>query len=1559
MEGVIPLVTDGQYRGLPCYERQLMRLPTGTRTTLAARLLVRNDDLDHGHLCQGLILGQIFRLKAPLPSDTVTVTVINAPVTFFRLPTLEPDASSHVLSFPVRNAKELLEMVETCAGIGGIAKGAEHAGFVPKAQNEVQAKFCMYQQKHAKSTVIEGDIGKLNTIAQMHQAAPHAGTMSFGFSCQPWSQLGDRQEGQDERAMTLPYGLYAAYLLQVEIVVLECVPQAAQSTFVQNCLKYHLQMSHSTRTETLLELSNCWPAKRRRWWTVITKSYYGHVTLQPLPELVRKPTIQGLLPSFLQLTEHEKNQLTLNSQERVAYHNYGNGIHSQLVDTNAPMNTALHSWGNAVTDCACLCRPAFSHRRLEQHGLFGALVFEKHEKPDKNLRHLGPREVCLLQGMPIHEGWDEEQRLLLAGLGQIASPIQSCWIFGQIAHHLSNAQYITGEVRSPKQCLVNLFRELFTLRDEWFDHNHTVPMQLFMEDLGQAFNANFMLTPSQEDTAFHEAVSVQVSVHDSTATSPHESHEVSAIPVEDVTHDTMGVHEEAPTPMDEDSNDASADSPAMPAMVEETTVEVTDGPEEVPMEVDHNEGTHDNPITATGVPVPAVDTGAGPMTCEEPSPSCATPGTVLSLDPRTQASPSEPVDSEVSVVPSEHTPMQRVINPDHLLTDQLVVLDLQTNTYCTLNPGVGTTVAQLKQADQDLTHEQVTWYNILGDEVDLTEPVGQHQFLMKGTFPVECTGTDLRARAAMLQQMPTEITLALQGHAVATDEMDYYLQSIVAIENTVGFPAIICDDLSDAAIQIEESIEAYYHEVKHNEVGFTAVLWGTHWWPLIIQQDKLVTTPEGMTFLQSCDFQQLPVDFIDEVESQFSQDCGFQTLAWIIQHIQNGVGSPVSYARAMQFRFCAWIRQYGGHLRKNPQYLRLGGAQDLEIALGTLLKEHGVFATRIPERTKTVLSKLGPQLVLKSIQSTRPWAMLKQASNQQSPPLRLVLEDEFQQLVQARTGDKQPVKNKKKNSKGDRPSAVPISPEDIFIPTGVFSDDQGSSVPHLPIRELKAGATGVILTTELEFQAYQNQTKISDGALGFLVMTPFSEHLQQMGIQIRFPAQVQKTGEPVLLTAILIQKGGKDIRRSKPAVQHEVQQVETQTVKILAYRDQISQWEEFIQKPIRYILDHLPMLQSCKQESCSCPAWHGDTQNGHEPLLDVWARDYVTQNFARTKAPDAAIFTCLMRVIKPVFSSMSQASGTAGLYVEPRSCDGRQHDSQHHTVWMPKCSMEQAIATKSIAPVECYLIRVNNRYGLRTGQHEALKLHEHVKPGIPFIGGNRVMFRMGPMPFGTTKMAIQKLFTQWSWSAQVIQTQGRSQCGTGLMWQIASHTTPPHTVYVMAHGDVMITRDSQPPTQAAPVPQIEASKLTRQVLGAAPPLEGDPWMPAAKQLPSYQARQTTNTSLSSAQVQQIEQSIEQKLMAKLQPAEDDPMEGSLAPKVAALEAQLTQLSAAHDETRQRTQQMQTSIEGIHRQIEHQGSQQQAALEKQINTQLKSQLKEIEALFNKRLKTGAE
>ena len=160
-------------------------------------------------------------------------------------------------------------LVELCTGVGALGVGAKAAGWTVEAHNEIQEAFCNHLKECGVKTVVEGDLCKLQTVVQIHQTAPKAGAMAWGFSCQPFSKLGDQQHGGDPRSQTLPYGLYAAYLLQKDLNIIECVPQAATSPFVQQCLAYHIAMTRAEKSETLLELGQLWPSARRRWWCVL------------------------------------------------------------------------------------------------------------------------------------------------------------------------------------------------------------------------------------------------------------------------------------------------------------------------------------------------------------------------------------------------------------------------------------------------------------------------------------------------------------------------------------------------------------------------------------------------------------------------------------------------------------------------------------------------------------------------------------------------------------------------------------------------------------------------------------------------------------------------------------------------------------------------------------------------------------------------------------------------------------------------------------------------------------------------------------------------------------------------------------------------------------------------------------------------------------------------------------------------------------------------------------------------------------------------------------------
>lgn len=330
---------------------------TGCRTTIVATVLLR--DPVRGHLCVSEIKQQKFRLLADLKDDTVMVSLLNMRVTHLGHPTLQADEHSAMLEHKVRTPDDYQKLAETCTGLGGIGIGAKYAGWQVTVQNELQRKFHQHLSQFGESTVVPGSICLLSTIRNMHEQDEGAACMAWGYACQPFSLRGDQRQGQDVRSETLSFGLFAAYILRKDVLVLECVVSAASSGFVRACLHYHQELTRSTKSEIFLELADTWVSKRKRYWTVVVKDYMGKVLLHPMPKVHPAPNINSLLPGFLQLQGTELAQLKLSEAEHAAFTNFGKGIVAQLVNPNKVADTALHSWGNQIHQCACECRGGF------------------------------------------------------------------------------------------------------------------------------------------------------------------------------------------------------------------------------------------------------------------------------------------------------------------------------------------------------------------------------------------------------------------------------------------------------------------------------------------------------------------------------------------------------------------------------------------------------------------------------------------------------------------------------------------------------------------------------------------------------------------------------------------------------------------------------------------------------------------------------------------------------------------------------------------------------------------------------------------------------------------------------------------------------------------------------------------------------------------------------------------------------------------------------------------------------------------------------------------------
>eukprot|EP00438_Fugacium_kawagutii_P027015 Skav232513 [mRNA] locus=scaffold1096:695968:701101:+ [translate_table: standard] len=1529
MEFGVRLHTEGRYQGLPDYEPNLHKLQCGSRVTLVA--MVGHRDPEHGHLCQGMLTGQKFRVKGYIPDSCSKITILNGLVSHFRTPIIEVDKYADMLHHHARPITSLFGLVETCSGIGALGCGASYAGWTVEAYNDVAEPFCQHLRKTTGKPVIHGGICKLETVAALHRAAPGAGSIAMGFSCQPFSSLGDQRQGNDPRANTLPYGLYAAYLMQKDLIILECVPNASQSPWVQRCLQQHLQATKGDRSEILLELNDMWPSKRRRWWTIITPCFLGKTLLMPLPKLQGLPSVACVIPHPIDLTDAELGQLILTSDERRQFEAYSKGVQQMLVDFADALPTALHSWGNQCTPCKCGCRGPLSEGRLQEHGLYGALMNAPFDVYQQDLRHISPKELCILVGFPKTSGFEDCSRLLLAGVGQLASPIQSSWIFAHLRNQLVDSQLTHVEACSPNAVLANVIGDLLGLRDQWFNNYITVPMEVFRANLEQLLNVPIGSTerlpkclsdqhmPTEPDTSME-------------AESPHAHQdpapmatEVLDMPAPEQSHMVPEMPTGAPAATESGS---PAFTPALRSMLQEEPVDQVTGA------------------------VTAFSSEARGM--NEPSISDPVLPPTNAFDSESRNPHEHAVNSEEVIAPT--VPMEDDAPPESdnavahdILQGKMVVVDLDELQVTMLHYQPGMKVQHYLAAEEGLAHMQVTLHNCLGHVLGEDEQLSQHQLLMKsvGTF-VQPTG--LTQLAADNMHRDRQSALLSQGGAVAVDELMFYLSGMQSHAVKVVAPMVI-HDLGDVPSALYQWWDALSSEPV--EYAASALLVNEHWLPVVLQltdEPTVFLTEEGKQYWQLMSPHlhgtSPAVRVGATIQSQFPSDCGFQAVQWIMQKVHHEEYHPMQVTRACQWRFLFWQ-----HLLTQPVmftgYIPLGGhPSEIETAIAALLREHGVFPDRVMDRAQQVIQSIGASSIHQLLNGPRPWQALKDRANRQHPRLRLIHEDEFAQVVKGRAKDK-PIATQKQSHKSNKMAVPPvmITPADIAIPEGVFRQSDGTIVGQLQVRQINPTSRGVVVLTEQEFQPYQASQPLTKEGLGMLIPVPCTPDLQKLGQLVGFPVQSVASGEPMLISAVLIQRGQMEVSRCTPQQQVQVEQIQTKTVKVMVYRDQCpTDWEQVADKPVRCILDLWPGLKICKTQGCKCDAWHqGDTE--HEPLLDVWQRDFLNLHFKKSRPSEAALLVCMMRVTTEAFTFLQRSSGQAGIYIEARSHDAKQQDPSLHTVWLSKMSYDEARAAQTKIEVPTCLLRVTYRYGLHVASTQAKVVHEKFKPMEPFLASSvKSTWIVGPMPWGTTRRALIKLFTTWNWSAKPLQTAGVAADRTGLKWHVVADGPPPNYVYNLSHGDVLIVQAHAPMQQASSSTRVEASVHTQKLMQPTKTLHEDPWAGAAAKLPHVQAAQQINMA-------SIEASVEARVLARLQKNEDAQMDCDADARISALETQMTQMQQEQQQHQVQTQTLQQKVENLGRQISHNGSQ----LKDHIDTQMRSQMERIEELLSKRAK----
>ena len=1170
-----------------------------------------------------------------------------------------------------------------------------------------------------------------------------------------------------------------------------------------------------------------------------------HFEVGPIPELpVMKQfqKVSQIMPYVKHWPDEEVSQLVLSLYEHGKFIDYGGGLSPHFLDMDSQMATALHAWGNQIYPCKCGCRVGFSEERLRSKGLHGQLIpggdsIERMGVQIPCCRHLHPIEVILLCCACPSRKVVGDMRLALAAAGQMASPLQAVWVFGHIRRHL--------QVFFASSCVVD-------------------PLELLHHWQNTVIQARDVLWPT---CAADRLVPTRTVPLPSTP--------------------TMLVSVATP------QNVGFIDVVMAPGTTSQSVIEAEErlsGEKDLHAMLLNDQGKL-QPISSTHELVNGdfVRIGSSAFSSVE-SMVCDSPQFPPLLDLEICHELGEPeLVSETVELP----------------------LDLrQVDDETVPVKGEAIKEASVEKAEFDFT----MWQDPLS------------KLTRSGLLQVNCPqvltiGAFQGLRQQSISGVLRKLVLKNQDGAMGDDEMVWHLKS-VAERASDDQKVVVWDPLvmtALAKLRQGHVVFQWASTLPSEATIITAVVVASHWIPVVWRKvaSQLLGfacfVPSGcQSILQDlhayvcrmCGCDPSMITFASHMPT--SKFCGIAAVCYVA-HLVLGeeLHCNESHLTSLHTRAFDAFRAQCAQQVPRPWIWGLGTDAG-KSQLIALLRQHGVEEPEVASRSDKIISALGREQVLKAMQSQNPWKNLKWLANQQVPPYQIIQPAELQQAIASRSKSGVPVGNRalKAKGKGKGKSAMDVNPDLLRLESGVFAGND-KPLAQLKVNQIGPVASGVVLATLDQALPYLPSGKqVSMGSLGIIVLNASVgvSASQLIGERVKFPVFCVANAEPLIVEGDLFQLGNTPVIKSAMNNLVQLKTIETCVVKAVIYRDGVDQWASVVSHPIQYILSKVVVLCKCGEEvSCECSKWHTQPGGVTDPLMELWNRQWLSFSFAQVKPTEADMFSVTIRAPKSLEVKLLSTSGSDSIVFEPRSLDGRRPSDEFVAIWLQKTTAAQALLLKQTNVHAIGLARLGSKWGLRCRVDDASKLHGVLKPETEFLpSGQRLMFLVGPLPFGTVRQSLVEAFRQMSWAARPLHATPAARNVSGVMWKVQSTTCPPQAVLSLAGGEAVITRYDQAAVQEKTSRPVIGSSATVSMCkqpksGEHPPSDPfqscDPW---AKYKP-------TDMQVEPAGVNEVVTTMEQRVLDAVmdripKPSQTGSDSSEFAARVEALEQQVFQIN---------------------------------------------------------------
>ena len=1429
---------------------------------------------------------------------------------------------------PVRHS-DLFQTVELCAGIGVMTYGLERAGFHTHLACELRQPFVeTFRELHPGAIVIQGDICEAACIREIVQHSPPSCTIVAGFNCQPYSRAGSMMGQADPRSASLRGVLNIGFLLRSPLFILECVVEASKNRHVIAELKTFCLQCGFRFSDITLKLQEIWPARRDRWWVVLSAQSLGKIPLQAFPWILPHKVVRNILPKPLSISKEDLDQLILKGDELMRFLEFQPDLSSMYLPLGGLCPTLLHSLGSQTVGCMCGCRDVGFNAGTLQKGLFGVLMptdstIQIGDNSICAVRHPHPDEAAILSAMPIPFTWPCPLRVALAGIGQQANPLQALWVAAQIVAQIDVV--IQGTTNfSPRALLEQFVHDMMVqahvrvLRTEIpkcleFESEGECPVPVDVDKPPLSFVIPTVLSPSSVLIVdAQKNVCTEFKLQNPECTVGH-------------------------------LITAEAQLARQPVLVEVTNFRTGE-----PMH-DHEmlEGKHISIRT-----FPLTDLQAD-LNMDSSNDFPAHGGDI------TPTIPYE-VDQDSD---SPMSPGQQELLHEHPAVSEgnMSVSDDECNP-----------------PDLDFSHRKDPLLVLRSDQL-----VNMQQPVVSSTYALQ----SYRA-----QTMHAKVRLTLlwqQEQCWADDEITWHLQQCV--EQTTKEGVIVLDPLLATAVVHDGKARLlcdWFRTLGQSpKTIVTAICVSGHWSPFVWTWNAACLSANSWdlpnflphakvlheTLANLVGAQTFVVRTHHRTDNA-SMACGVCAVRYI-DHVLNGKMLPTETHEVLYLNgvgkdlFKQFVKQQEHVCR--PWLWGNGLDNQVHQRLCDLLKQHGVPPALVESRIQVIVLAIGVPALQKAITGTAPWRSLKALANQSQPKLQLIMPDELKAVVDAKATAG--VGTRKKKPQGDKQpptKPVPLDPSKLEFDNGAFTNELGQPVAQLQAKQLGPLVEGVTLALFSEVEPFLRAGQvITKGALAVLLLNADESCLNTKlrWAECRVALRCAANGEPMLVNGYLVQLGQTTVIQAKAKHVIDLPDVPTACVKVSIYRDGTEvDWEHVISGPVKYILQHLEVLQSCRVDGCSCPKWHGDGSPIQDPVFDVWRRQWLNLSMKPSAPNKADLFVVNVRYAGSLEAKVLGTSGNNGIFLEPRSQDAKEAILDYQVIWLAKHSMTDLVHMRQCNPGIVGIARLGARLGIRLRTEDVATIGKAIKPdAVLLTGGPKCAFEIGPVPFGVDRLGLSKICAEWGWVAKPVHP-ARSVPSLGTVWIVHACTDPPSSIFsIKGKNDVVITKLApKAPPAAMPKGAVGSSAtIDLCALQTKPDCPSDPWLlkdpwgaSASKLATSRPIKFDVDAGL-----QQVEERIEKSIMAKL-PASRPDMEvdsgsadisSATSDRLQALEAQVQQIASSHQKLEVRVDEAAKKSDAQISQLQHHMSAQLEGQGSRIEDLFRGQMAQLEALLSKK------